>query len=752
MRYYISLFIFILAALQLNAQNSDVLTIHGVVFDKKTKKPLPYANISLRDNRLGTVTNINGAFKFRVSSSYKDDSLHISYIGFETIALKLSEIVKGAHIFLVEDTQLLNEVVVTGLTVESILTKAIKKIPENYYSDPYKSKGFYRLKAKKEGFYIRISEAAFDLYHTKESNEKNQLKLGKVREVKDEQILKGIEIGAKPKEILGADIINNLKESGFLDKKGRKNHTFLLEAITSYNGREIFVISFDQKDGIKKSGYRGKLFIDLKTFAFIHLDYGLSPKGIEYHKFGSASQRVLMELFDIKIKAPKNDLKISYKKIEDKYYLSSVYVETIWSIKSSRAHYDFDTDIRLDYLITDIQTENCESFTDEEVLGKNKLIEQQNSIYDQNFWKEHNVILPNFDFTTIAKTISAKNKTQDFKIEIEDLIRKYPKDKAGRIDSILSFYNRKGLFNGNALIAYNKEPIFQKSYNNSLTKNHRKTQFRIGSTSKTFTSMSIMLLENDGKLKVADSIGMYLPEYIHGGVTIEQLLTHQSGIPNYTVNDDYLAMILSEPYSIDELVFLFCSDSLEFDSGSKFEYSNSGFVILSQVIEKITNKTYAQVLKDRIFDPLEMNGSYFGRPTDRTNLAIGYVYEKPEQSYYVQNVIGAGGVTSTTEDLLKWSNAIEKEILLPKEKMNKLFVPRADYADWDADYGYGWMLDRYQFQASKKHQIRYHPGTELGFYSMFLKQPDKNISIILLSNTGDFPRFPITDLILNELN
>jgi CubicO group peptidase (beta-lactamase class C family) len=264
--------------------------------------------------------------------------------------------------------------------------------------------------------------------------------------------------------------------------------------------------------------------------------------------------------------------------------------------------------------------------------------------------------------------------------------------------------------------------------------------------------MLIMLLENEGKLNLSDSIGMYLPEYIHGKITIEQLLTHQSGVPNYTISDDYLAEILSKPYPIDELVNSFCSDSLEFEPGSRFRYSNSGFVLLSLIIEKITSKTYAQVLKEKIFDKLKMQHSYFGEPVDTSNLAIGYLYGNPEGRYFVQNVIGAGGITSTTEDLLKWSNAIEGEILLPKEKMKELFIPQADYADWEADYGYGWMLDRYQFKASKKHEIRYHPGTELGFYSMFLKQPDEKITIILLSNTGDFPRFEITDLILNELN
>ncbi|MEP5612045.1 MAG: serine hydrolase [Cyclobacteriaceae bacterium] len=726
------------------SQVKDDVVIEGTIFDDATKEPLPFANISLPNNRIGTVSNVNGQFRIIIPSARKSESLRISYIGFKSITIKISEIAADARFFLVEDLQALDEVVVVGLTAQSILKKAIQKIPENYYDSPYKSKGFYRITAKKEDRYIRLSEAAFELYHSEKSSNGNQLKLEKIREIKDEQVLHNIFFGKTPKGIFRSDLINNLDESEFLDKKGMTNHTFNLETTTSYNGKEVYVISFDQKDGIKKVGYRGKLVIDLETFAFIHLDYGWSPKSIQYYK-PSAPQRILMELFDIHVGVSKSDTQINYKKIGDKYYLSSVHDAVVFPIQSTREQFDFGADAQVDYLITDIETENCQPFANEEALGKNKQIEYQSSMSDSTFWDEHTVLLPNFDFETIAKSIAAKNKTREIKTEIADLLFKYPKkNRRSRIDSVLTFYNRRDLFNGNALIAYNGEVVFQKSYNNSLTKNHQNTQFRIGSTSETFTSMLIMLLENEGKLNISDSIGMYLPEYIHGGITIEQLLTHQSGIPNYTVNE-------SKPYPLDEVVHSFCSNSMEFEPGSKFEYSNSNYVILSLIIEKITSKAYAKVLKERIFDKLKMDESYFGEPVERTNLAIGYMYGKPEPIHFVQNLTGAGGITSTTEDLLKWSNAIDEGTLLPKEQMQKLFVPRADYSEWEADYGYGWMLDRYMFRASKKHQINYHTGTELGFYSMFLKQPDEKISIILLSNTGDFPRYPIADLILNAL-
>ncbi|MEQ9402856.1 MAG: serine hydrolase [Cyclobacteriaceae bacterium] len=729
---------------------SDIV-IEGTIFDSKNKEPLPFATISLTDNKIGTVSNIKGKFRVIIPFSNKDDSLRISYIGFKSITHKISEIAKGARFFLVEDLVALDEVVITGLTAQAILEKAIQKIPDNYYDAPYKSKGFYRLTAKKEDQYIRLSEASFELYHSEESSNKNQFKLEKMREIKEEQLLRNVFFGNSPKGIFGRDMINNLDKSDFLNKKGIKNHTFNLELITSYNDKEVYVISFDQKNGIKKLGYRGKLVIDLKTFAFIHLDFGISPKSIQYYR-ASASQRILMNLLDIHVNVLKSETQISYKKIGDKYYLSGSHGEEKLSFQSTRAQYDFQVDAQSDYLITDIEIENYQPFSSEEVLGQNKLIENQNSLFDQAFWSDHTVLLPSFDFETIAKSIAAKNKTSEFKIEVEDLLFKYPKkNRRSRIDSVLTFYNRKNLFNGNALVAYNGEVIFQKSYNNSLTKNNQNSQFRIGSTSKTFTSMLIMLLENEGKLNVSDSIGMYLPEYIHGGITIEQLLIHQSGIPNYTDNTDYSVKIASRPYPLDELVNLFCSDSLEFESGSKFEYSNSDYAILRLMIEKITDQSYAKVLKERIFDQLKMHHTFMGSPIDSTNLAIGYLYGEPESARYSQNVSGADEIISTAEDLLKWSNAIEEGTLLPQAQMQELFVPRASYAQWDADYGYGWMLDKYKFRASKKHQIQYHAGAELGFYSMFLKQPDKKISIILLNNTGDFPRFPIADLILNEL-
>ena len=372
--------------------------------------------------------------------------------------------------------------------------------------------------------------------------------------------------------------------------------------------------------------------------------------------------------------------------------------------------------------------------------------------YDPKFWENYNILLPTSNFSEIARKLAANNKSNDLKLELEDKLFRLPKDRTVRVDSILSFYNQKGLFNGNALVSYEGKTIIEKSYNNNLTHNQSNSQFRIGSLSKTFTSMIIAQLENDGKLEYSDSISEFLPNYKNGNVTIHQLLSHQSGIPNFLSNGDHLNQIFTKEYTLEELVNQFCSDSLEFQSGTKFEYSNSNFLILSLIAEKILNKNYKDILNEYIFKPLNMTNSYFGESTDSTNLVTGFMYGKPEPKYYVQNVGGAGGITSTTADLIKWSNALDTSQLLPTSKIEQLIAPKAEYNDWDAYYGYGWMIDRYMFHSSKRHKIYYHPGTDFGFYSMFIKQPDNGITIILLNNTGDFPRFEITELILNELN
>jgi len=730
-----------------NAQN---IVVEGVIKDFERKEILPFANIYLQKNYFGTVSNKKGEFKIIIPLDKKNDSLVISYIGYNSQKISVTSIKKPLEVFLIKNQMTLNKFVVTGYTANSIIKNAIAKIPDNYYQKPYKSKGFYRVTSQKDNSYIHLSEAVFDIYQSKIDNKK-QFRLKKMRALKDEKASKGIDLGLKPNGIYGFDIVNNINSIGLLNKKGLKLHTFKIDGSEFINDKEAYKITFNQKS-VKKSGYKGYILIDKETFAFVYFDFQLSPKGVNYYKFGDASTRTLMKIIGIDIDMSRNNYQILYKKFGNKYYLNNVGNDAILTFKSDREHYNFKTNTRVDYLITKIETKNIKQFANEETLGQGKLIEEQNSIYDADFWGNYNIMLPTSDFSEIASKLEANNRANDIKIEIEEQLNKLPKDKSIRVDSILSSYNNKNLFNGTVLITSEGKTILQKSYNNAITDNKLNSQFRIGSLSKTFTSMIIAQLENQDKLKYDDSINKFLPNYKNGNITIHQLLSHQSGIPNFVANGDYLKQIFIKEYTLEELVNQFCSDTLEFQSGTKFEYSNSNFVILSLIAERILKKKYKDILNQYIFKSLHMTDTYFGNSIDSTNLVTGFMYGKPEPKYYIQNVGGAGGITSTTMDLLKWSNALDTTQLLPTSKIEQLLEPKAEYNDWDAYYGYGWMIDRYMFHSSKRHKIYYHPGTDFGFYSMFVKQPKNGITIILLNNTGEFPRFEITELILNELN
>lgn len=733
------------------AQEGGFIIVSGSVSDIATNEPLPFATISLFGNKIGNIANGSGEFRIRIPEKYGNDSLQISYVGYSSIIRKISDLKPEEVYLLKENPQVLKEVVITGVTARSIIDKAIARIPENYQGAPYISKGFYRTNTQNRDKPIHLSEAVFDIYYPDNSSKKKLFRLDKMRAIKDEKQAHGITVGRSPESLITEDVINNLKDFLLLNRGGLKQHHFYLDGTYDYLGVEVYQISFEHKSGIKKIGYDGKMLIDKESLAFLAFEYSFSDESIPLIKLGSPAVRVFMKMLDIQVKVLMSNSKITYRKIGDKYYLSEAGGVGKMLMKSEREQFDFVADVNQKYVVTDIFLDDPIPFSNEEVLGKNKMIEMQSSIYDEQFWDNYNIILPDVDFEETAKTISASNKSHNYKKELDDVIFKYPKQKTARVDSILTFYNRKGLFNGNALVEYEGEIVLRKSYNTDYTQNVEGSQFRIGSTSKTFASMLILLLENEGKLKLQDTIGKYLPGYTHGGVTIEQLLTHQSGIPNY-LNDEYFGEIFERRYDIDELIANFCSDSLEFDPGSKFNYTNSGYVLLSAIIEQVEGKSYSSVLKERIFDPLKMEDTYSGSPEDSSQLAKGYMMGKAELRYPIENVTGAGGITSTATDLLKWSRAISIGYLLSQERTAQLFVPRAAYKDWEASYGYGWMIDELMFSASKKHEVVYHPGTDMGFYTMFVKQPDENITIILLCNTSDFPRFEMTDLILDQLN
>ncbi|PIQ09907.1 MAG: penicillin-binding protein E [Ignavibacteriales bacterium CG18_big_fil_WC_8_21_14_2_50_31_20] len=311
-----------------------------------------------------------------------------------------------------------------------------------------------------------------------------------------------------------------------------------------------------------------------------------------------------------------------------------------------------------------------------------------------------------------------------------------------KIDSIFSEFN-KSTPGASVLVVQNNKIIFEKGYGlaniEQAIPNESKTNFRLASITKQFTAFSILLLENDGKLSFDDSLEKYFPNFPEYGknITIKQVLQHTSGLLAYEdYIDDTVTVQLKDK---DVLNILMKQDSKYFQPGTEHRYSNSGYAVLALIVEKISGKTFAEFLKERIFLPLKMNNSvaFENGISEVQNRAFGYAKIDSEFVFTDQSVtsavLGDGGIYSSTLEMVKWNNEIDSPTLISKEKFSKAFeklvLPNGEVVN----YGFGWRLDPY-----KNYERPYHTGSTSGFSNMFMKIPELDLVFIVLMNVRDY--------------
>ena len=331
--------------------------------------------------------------------------------------------------------------------------------------------------------------------------------------------------------------------------------------------------------------------------------------------------------------------------------------------------------------------------------------------------------------------------------------------KADKLDKLISAYAKYGKFNGSVLVAEKGNVIYKKGFGLADMEwnipNQPDTKHRLGSITKQFTSMAIMQLVEQGKLKLDVPISVYLPDYPKKQgevITIHQLLTHSSGIPNLTSFPGFMKNISRNYYSPAQLVNLFADSTLQFEPGKKVAYSNSGYMLLGYIIEKVTGKPYEQVLKENIFAPLKMtNTGYDHHARVLKNRAKGY--EKNGRRYVNANYIdmsvpyAAGALYSTVEDLYLWDQALHGNKLLRKENMDLLFANH-NPSGGNAYYSYGWGIGEIPLGNTKERiGIIGHAGGIDGFNTMLNRIPTDTSFIVLLNNTGASPLDQMTNAI-----
>jgi CubicO group peptidase (beta-lactamase class C family) len=262
------------------------------------------------------------------------------------------------------------------------------------------------------------------------------------------------------------------------------------------------------------------------------------------------------------------------------------------------------------------------------------------------------------------------------------------------------------------------------------------TVYELASATKPFVAMSIMLLLQDGKLSLEDRVCQYVegtPEAWHS-ITLRQLLSHTSGIK------DYLERPEMTPFDLppEKIVQIAASFPLNFAPGKKWAYSNTGYVLLGMVIQKVTGKPFSAFLSERVFQPLAMAATQHYEPGGIvSNRAVGYLWLGPggmgnaEMFKYMMSNRGDAGVLSTVGDLAKWEAALASGRLLSSNNLEAMWSPVRLTDGSACNYGLGWFLKKVN-----GHRHVFHPGGSAGAATIISRYPDDHLTIILLSNGG----------------
>jgi CubicO group peptidase (beta-lactamase class C family) len=310
---------------------------------------------------------------------------------------------------------------------------------------------------------------------------------------------------------------------------------------------------------------------------------------------------------------------------------------------------------------------------------------------------------------------------------------------AEKFDSLFQILRKRG-FNGNVLVAQQGNIIYEKAFGYSDIRKRTPlstlSSFQIASVTKQFTALAAMILFDQNKIDFDDEVKKYIPSFPYPKITLRHLLSHRSGLP------DYIAF--SRKYWKGKNRYMTNKDVLDYLSWYKpkclfapdegYRYSNTGYVVLASVIEKISEMSYDTFLDKNIFKPLEMKNTFVFNPKNKKTIEYmtkGYNRRSRIISEgYLSGVVGDKGIYSSVEDMLKWDQALYTDVLVKQATLEKGFIPYSyDYHN-DTEYGFGWRIET----LSNGEKIVFHTGWWGGYNSLFARRLSDHTAIVVLSN------------------
>lgn len=294
-------------------------------------------------------------------------------------------------------------------------------------------------------------------------------------------------------------------------------------------------------------------------------------------------------------------------------------------------------------------------------------------------------------------------------------------------------------FNGNVLVAKDGKVIYENSYGyanfarkDTMTLSHR---FQIASLSKTFTSMAILILKERGLLSLDDDVKKYIKGFPYDSITIRELLSHRSGLPNYNYFCDQYTDKETVIFNNDVIRLMIDSvPGAYYPPNTRFDYCNTNYVLLASIIENITGKNFVDFMRDEIFDKAGMHSTHIfikGKQDRIYKAATGYLFKwEVALPIYQDGVYGDKGIYTTLADLWRWNLALEQNKLVSQETLQEAFIAQSHEKKGNSNYGLGWRLHT----MADSSELIYHTGWWRGFNSLFVKDIKNSAVYIILSN------------------
>ncbi|MFC2152990.1 carboxypeptidase-like regulatory domain-containing protein, partial [Bacteroidota bacterium] len=388
------------------------LQIKGGVYNKKSKEPLSFANISLLGKSIGSISNEQGKFNLKISVDNLMDTLVVSYIGYKNTYIPVNQLSFYTNeIFLEEDLFQIQEVVIRGDNATTILKESLEKIKENYYTDPYYITSFYREIVMNRTSLAAITEAVIEVYKSPYWGlYSDQLKLVKSR--KNDYYSEADTVSLKLKGGLYASLyLDAIKNpSYFLIEEHFSDFTYSIAEIVSFDNSSAYVIGFKPRYYLDENSFEGKIYINTDNLAIVAIEFNITPEAID--KIGN--RLVVKKTFGTRVKPTSVKYLINYRKLNNKYYMNLARGELEFKVKYKRKLFSTEFKTVFEFASNTIDTVDVRRFERIETISAYDVFIDENYQYDHQFWGEYNYISPDETLEEALARIQRKLKeTED---------------------------------------------------------------------------------------------------------------------------------------------------------------------------------------------------------------------------------------------------------------------------------------------------------------------------------------------------